>query len=130
MAGHPNAELLGRLFAAFGRRDGAAVAAIFDHEVVWRVGGSNPMTGEYRGWREVVRFLQRTTEETDGTYRSDLGWALADDERGVAVYRARGTRKGRTSDIEIVLLCGFRDGRIADVTAMPVDSAAFDTFWS
>jgi ketosteroid isomerase-like protein len=130
VAAHPNADLLGRLFAAFGRRDGAAVAAIFDHEVVWRVGGSNPMTGEYRGLREVVRFLQRTTEETDGTYRSDLGWALADDERGVAVYRARGTRNGRTSDIEIVLLCGFRLGRITDVTAMPVDSEAFDAFWS
>jgi uncharacterized protein len=88
------------------------------------------MTGEYRGRREVVRFLQRTTEETDGTYRSDLGWALADEDRGVAVYRARGTRKGRTSEVEIVLLCGFREGRIAEATALPMDSAAFDAFWS
>jgi hypothetical protein len=50
--------------------------------------------------------------------------------RGVAVYRAQGTREGRSSDIEIVLLCGFRDGRIAEATAVPLDAGAFDAFWS
>jgi ketosteroid isomerase-like protein len=127
---HPNAALLRRLFEAFGRRDGAAVAATFDHDVVWTVAGRNPMTGVYRGWREVVAFLRRTTQETDGTYRSELRWALADDENGVAVYRARGSRNGRRLDIDQVLLCDFLDGRIANVTAAPTDSAAFDEFWS
>ena len=103
---------------------------MFDRDVVWRVGGSNQMTGVYRGWRDVVRFLRRTTSETNGTYRSELRWALADDERGVAFYRARGTRNGQSSDLEIVLLCGFRDGRIAEATAVPVDAGAFDAFWS
>jgi ketosteroid isomerase-like protein len=127
---HPNAALLGRLFEAFGRRDGAAVATMFERDVVWRVGGRNPMTGAYRGWREVLRFLRRTTEETDGTYRSELRWALGDDGRGVAVYRARGTRNGRELDIDQVLLCEFRDGRICAVTALPFDAPAFDAFWS
>jgi len=106
------------------------VAAMFDHDVVWRVGGRNPMTGEYSGWREVVKFLRRTTQETDGTYFSELRYAFADDDRGVAVYRARGRRNGRALDIDQVLLCRFRDGRISDVTAAPVDSVAFDEFWS
>jgi uncharacterized protein len=127
---HQNARLLIRLFEAFGRRDGAAVAAMFDREIVWRVGGANPMTGEYRGWRDVVQLLRRTTRETDGTYRSELRWALADDDRGVALYRATGVRNGSTCDVEIVLLCGFRDGRVADATAVPVDVASFDAFWS
>jgi ketosteroid isomerase-like protein len=127
---HANAQLLRRLFDAFGRRDGAAVAAMFDHDVVWTVGGRNPMTGVYRGWREVVAFLRRTTQETDGTYRSELRWALADDRNGVAVYRARGRRNGRVLDIDQVLLCDFHDGRIANVTAAPTDSVAFDEFWS
>src|SRR5256885_16720548 len=113
-AEHPNAELLRRLFEAFGRRDGAAVAAMFDHDVVWRVGGRNPMTGEYRGWRAVVRFLRRTTEETDGTYLSELSYAFADDTRGVAVYRARGRRNGRELDIDQGLLCEFSHGRTPD----------------
>jgi ketosteroid isomerase-like protein len=127
--GHPNEKLLERLFQAFARRDGAAVAGMFDRGVVWRVEGNNRMTGEYRGWREVVQFLRRTTSETDGTYRTELRYAFADDERGVAVYRARGARDGRALDIEQVLLCRFSDGRIVDVTAAPVDSVAFDEFW-
>jgi ketosteroid isomerase-like protein len=88
------------------------------------------MTGEYRGWRDVVSFLRRTTRETDGTYRSELRWAVADDERGVALYTARGVRKDRSSEVDIALLCEFRDGRIARATAVPVDVAAFDAFWS
>ena len=103
---------------------------MFDHDVVWRVGGGNPMTGEYRGWREVVEFLRRTTRETDGTYRSEMRWAVADDDRGVALYTARGVRNGRSSEIDIALLCEFRDGRIAHATAVPVDAPAFDAFWS
>ena len=129
-AEHPNVALLRRLFEAFGRRDGAAVAAMFDHEVVWRVGGRNPMTGEYRGWREVVRFLRRTTSETDGTYRSELRWAFADDDRGVAVYRARGRRSDRTLDIDQVLLIEHRDGVWHEITAIPSDPPAFEAFWA
>lgn len=127
---HPHAGLMQRLFEAFGRRDGAAVAAMFDHDVVWRVGGDTPMSGEYRGWREVVRFLRRTTQETDGTYRSALVWALGDDGHAAAVYRARGARHGRELDIEQLLLCDVDEGRITAATAIPFDADAFTRFWS
>jgi ketosteroid isomerase-like protein len=119
-----------RLFDAFGRRDGAAVAAMFDHDVVWRVGGGTPMSGEYRGWRDVVRFLRRTTQETDGTYRSSLVWAVGGDEHAAAVYRARGVRHGQELDIEQLLLCDVRDGRITDATAIPFEPGEFARFWS
>jgi uncharacterized protein len=125
-----SADLMHRLFDAFGRRDGAAVAALFDHEVVWRVGGSTPMSGEYRGWRDVVRFLRRTTEETDGTYRSSLVWAVGDDTHAAAVYRARGERNGGALDIEQLLLCDVDDGRITRATAIPFEPAEFTRFWS
>jgi ketosteroid isomerase-like protein len=119
-----------RLFAAFGRRDGAAVAAMFEPDIVWRVGGGTPMSGEHRGWRDVVAFLRRTTQETEGTYRSSLVWAAGDDAHAAAVYRARGRRNGRELDIEQLLLCDLRDGRIATATAVPFDADAFTRFWS
>jgi ketosteroid isomerase-like protein len=125
-----SADLMQRLFDAFGRRDGAAVAGLFDHDVVWRVGGSTPMSGEYRGWRDVVQFLRRTTQETDGTYRSSLVWAAGDDDHAVAVYRARGERNGGTLDIEQLLLCDVVDGRITRATAIPFEPAEFTRFWS
>jgi uncharacterized protein len=122
--------LMRRFFDSFGRRDGAAVAAMFDHDVVWRVGGATPMSGEYRGWRDVVRFLRRTTEETDGTYRSALVWAIGAEGHAAAVYRARGARLGRGLDIEQLLLCDVDGGRITAATAIPFDADAFTGFWS
>ena len=128
---HPNAALARRIFEAFARRDGAAVVAALDDDVVWRVGGRSPVAGEYRGRREVIAFLRMTTESTGGTYRSSLRYALADDERAVAVYHARGERAdGRRIDIEQILLCAVRDGRFVEVVAVPTDQAAFDAFWA
>lgn len=128
---HPNAALARRIFDAFARRDGASVVAALDEDVVWRVGGVSPVAGEYRGRREVIAFLRMTTQETEGTYRSTLHYALADDERAVAVYRAQGSRPdGRAIDIDQILLCRIRDGRFVEVVAVPTDQGAFDAFWS
>ena len=125
---HPNAKLVRRLFGAFGN-DAKQISATFDRDVLWRVPGNTVMSGEYRGRRDVVDFLRRTGLETGGTYRSQLHTVFADDEWGLAVYRARGTRNGIDLDVEQALLFKFDDGAIAEVTAVPLDSA-FDAFWS
>lgn len=125
---HPNAELVRRLFGAFGS-DAMQISATFDRAVVWRVPGSTAMSGEYRGRREVVEFLRRTGLETDGTYGSRLHTVLADDEWGIAVYRAWGTRNGIELDVDQALVFKFGDGCIREVTAVPLDSA-FDAFWA
>jgi hypothetical protein len=55
---------------------------------------------------------------------------MADDERGVAVYRASGQRLGRTLDIDQVLLIELRDGRWQEIVAVPTDPDAFAAFWA
>jgi ketosteroid isomerase-like protein len=125
---HPNAQLVERLFGAFGN-DAKQISATFDRDVVWRVPGNTVMSGEYRGRREVVEFLRRTGIETGGTYRSRLHTVLADDDWGVAVYRAWGTRNGIDLDVDQALVFRFGDSCITEVTAVPLDSA-FDAFWS
>lgn len=125
---HPNAKLVRRLFGAFGN-DAKQISATFDRDVLWRVPGNTVMSGEYRGRRDVVDFLRRTGLETGGTYRSQLHTVFADDDWGLAVYRARGTRNGIDLDVEQALLFKFDDGAITEVTAVPLDSA-FDAFWA
>jgi ketosteroid isomerase-like protein len=124
---HANAELLQRLFGAFGK-DAMQISATFDREVVWRVPGTTSMSGEYRGRRDVVEFLRRTGLETDGTYKSELQSVIANDDWGLAVYRATGTRNGVRLDIDQALVVRFADGCITEVTAVPLDDA-FDAFW-
>jgi ketosteroid isomerase-like protein len=125
---HPNAALVRRLFAAFGK-DPMAVAAAFARDVVWRVPGNTVMSGEYRGRREVVEFLRRTGLETAGTYRSRLHTVFADDEWAVAIYRAIGSRNGIDLDVDQALVIRVGDGVVQEVTAVPLDSA-FERFWA
>jgi ketosteroid isomerase-like protein len=126
---HPNAQLLERAFAAFGR-DPLVVARTIADDAVWRVPGAGPMGGEYQGRDAILRFLRQTVVLTDGTYRTELRYVVADDERAVAVYRARGTRDSRAIDIDQALFCEIRDGQLVDVTAVPFDFAAFEAFWA
>jgi ketosteroid isomerase-like protein len=125
---HPNAALIRRLFAAFGR-DPKVIAAALARDVVWRVPGNTIMSGEYRGPREVVEFLRRTGIETEGTYRSRLHTVLADDDWAIAIYRAMGSRNGIDLDVDQALVIRCEDGRLKEVTAVPLDSA-FDAFWA
>jgi len=127
-AEHPNAALVRRLFASFGRNP-MAVAAALARDIVWRVPGNTVMSGEYRGRREVVEFLRRTGLETGGTYHSRLQTVLADDDWAVAIYRALGTRNGIDLDVEQALVIRIVDGVLQDVTAVPLDSA-FERFWA
>jgi ketosteroid isomerase-like protein len=126
---HPNAALLERAFAAFGN-DALVVARTLADDIVWRVPGTNAMSGEYVGRDATLQFLRQTIVLSGGTYRTELQYVVADDERAVAVYRARGEREGRTLDIEQALFCVIRDGQISEVTAVPLDFPAFDAFWA
>jgi ketosteroid isomerase-like protein len=125
---HPNAQLTRRVFGAFGK-DAMQISAALCRDIVWRVPGSTVMSGEYRGRREVVEFLRRTGLETDGTYGSTLHTVIANDDWGLAVYRAWGSRNGIDLDIDQAFVIRFEDGMWKEVTAVPLDSA-FDAFWS
>jgi ketosteroid isomerase-like protein len=127
-AEHPNAALVRRLFAAFGK-DAMAVSAALARDVAWRVPGNTVMSGEYRGRRGVVEFLRRTGIETGGTYRSRLHTVFADDDSAVAIYRATGSRNGIDLDVDQALVIRLAEGLLQDVTAVPLDPA-FERFWA
>jgi uncharacterized protein len=128
---HPNATRVREGFASFSGSDPKVLLSLFARDAVWHVPGTTSMSGDYRGLEAIVPFLRRTAELTNGTYRVDLLWVVADDDHAVAVYRARGEReRGRSLDIEQALLIELQDGLWTDVRAQPLDQAAFDAFWA
>ena len=129
MTEHPNTDLTRRIFDAFAGGDPRALVESIAEDAVWRVPGLAPVSREYRGRDEIFELFRMTRRLTDGTYRSRLLWSLADDDHAVAVYRATGTRDGRTLDIDQALLVTLRDGRWAEIVALPLDPAAFEAFW-
>jgi ketosteroid isomerase-like protein len=119
-----------RVFAAFRGGDPRALFDVIDDDAVWVVNGTVPVAQRYEGRDRIFELFRETRRLTDGTYLSELRWALADDAHACAVYRATGTRLGRTLDIDQVLLIEHRDGVWTHITAIPSDPPAFEAFWA
>jgi ketosteroid isomerase-like protein len=119
-----------RVFAAFLGGDARALFEVIAEDAVWRVPGSAPVAQVYDGRERIFELFRETRRLTDGTYRSELRWAVADEAHAVAVYRASGQRLGRRLDIDQALLIDHRDGVWHAVTAVPTDPVAFEAFWS
>jgi ketosteroid isomerase-like protein len=129
MSAAANEALVRQIFTAFARKEGFALRGLFAEDAVWTVPGAGVMAGVYRGREEIFRFLARLPKETDGTYGSELRDVLASDERAAALYRARGSRHGRTLELDQLLLFRIEDGLVREVLALPGDPAAFEKFW-
>jgi len=130
MSAAENGALVRRIFDAFARGEGFALRGLFAEDAVWTVPGNGVMAGEYRGRDEIFRFLARLPKETEGTYSSELRDVLTSDERAAALYRASGTRHGRTLELDQVLLFRIQDRLVCEVLALPSDPEAFEEFWA
>ena len=125
-----NEALVRRIFDAFSRKEGFALRGLFAEDAVWTVPGRGVMAGVHRGRDEIFRFLARLAKETNGSYGSSLRDVLASDERAAALYTASGSRRGKTLELDQVLLFRLEDGVVREVLALPGDPEAFDEFWA
>jgi uncharacterized protein len=126
MAEHPNIERLRTGYAAFSKGDLAALDDLFDENVVWHVGGRNQFAGEYRGRSDVYAFFGRIMEVTGGSFALDLHAVLADDEHGVALVIASGSREGRSVATQDAHVFHFRNGRVTEFWDASTDQHAGD----
>ncbi len=129
VAAAENEAIVRKIFDAFARTEGLALRGLFAEDAVWTVPGHGVMAGTYEGREAIFRFLAKLPRETDGTYRSELTDVLASESRAAALYRARGTRHGRTLELDQVLLFRIEDGLVESVLALPSNPDAFEAFW-
>jgi len=130
VAAADNEAIVRRIFDAFARKEGLALRGLFAEDATWCVPGRGVMASLYDGREAIFRFLAKLPRETGGTYSSELIDVLASEDRAAALYRARGTRFGRTLELEQVLLFGIEGGLVRDVLALPSDPDAFEDFWA
>jgi ketosteroid isomerase-like protein len=130
VAAPDNEALVRKIFDAFARKEGFALRGLFAEDAVWVVRGGGVMAGIHRGRDEIFRFLAKLPKETGGTYGSSLRDVLVSDERAAALYTARGTRHGRTLELDQILLFRIEGGLVREVLALPSDPRAFEEFWS
>lgn len=130
MSAAENGAIVRRIFDAFARKEGLALRGLFAEDAVWSVPGKGVMAGFYEGREAIFRFLAKLPKETEGTYGSRLIDVLVSEGRAAALYRASGTRHGRTLELDQVLLFRIEDGLVRHVLALPSDPDAFETFWA
>ena len=129
MSAAENAAIVRRIFDAFARKEGLALRGLFAEDAVWSVPGHGVMAGLRRTRGDLP--VPREAAEGDGRdVRLRAVDVLASDDRAAALYRARGTRHGRTLELDQVLLFRIEDGLVRHVLALPSDPDAFEAFWA
>jgi uncharacterized protein len=118
-------------FEAFANGDLATLQELFHPDIVWRVSGRSPMSGDYTGGNDVFAFFGRVLEETQGAFSQEVHAITDGDDHVVAITRAQGSRNGKTLDSNQVLVFHFDDAdKVTEVWLTAWDQYAVDEFWS
>ena len=126
---HPNAAAYRRTADAFRARDWDTVRSLVDDDVVWHIGGENPISGEYKGKEAVIGMFAKFAQLTEGTYEADVHDILASEEHTVVLGTYTATRRGRTRSARFVdVIHPGSDGKAKEFWRFFEDAAAEDEF--
>lgn len=127
---HRNEDLLRQGYQARARGDVRAVLDLLADDIVWHVGGHNPLSGDYRGKQEVRALFDRFAEGSGGTLRGEPHDVLANDEHEVGLVEFSAEHEGTSLRARAVHIAHVRDGAITESWHFWEDQNAVDDFWS
>jgi ketosteroid isomerase-like protein len=130
MGTQENAELVRRGYAAFSAGDIATLTEVIAEDAVWKVPGSNPMSGEKQGRDAILGYFGELMTASDGTFTVTLQDVVAGHDHTVGLQRDHAERNNKTDDQDAVLVFTIQDGRITAVQEFREDTARSDDFWS
>jgi ketosteroid isomerase-like protein len=130
-AQHANVQQAKRAYEAFGTGDMATVSELMTDDIVWHVGGNNPLSGEYKGKDAVFGFFGQLMQLTGGSFKLEIHDILANDEHTVVLVHSSAERNGKKLDSKAVHVThADPQGRVKEFWAFEEDSAAADAFFS
>lgn len=127
---HPNEELIRNGYEAFSKADMEAVTEFFADDIVWHVGGQNPLSGDYRGKDEVIGFFAKLAQTTGGTLSLEIHDVIANDEHGVALVASTAEREGKKLEQRAAHIFHLKDGKAVEFWGFGEDDRAADEFFS
>jgi ketosteroid isomerase-like protein len=130
MGEHGNVQRLREGYEAFAKGDLAALREFFADDILWHVPGDSPISGDYKGYDEVMGFFGRIMQETNGTLRNDVHDMLANDEHAVVLVDTSAQRGDKTLKARAAHVMHIKDGKITEFWNFTEDSTVFSDFWS
>ena len=127
---HPNVELVNGIYQAYADGDLPAVRRAYAGNVVLHGESAGVLSGTYSGIDDVMSWMARIGEETNGTWLLEPVRVIADDEYVVALQTASGRRGGKSIKTRQVIVSHVTDGQIDEVWFGTEDGSSLDAFWS
>lgn len=125
-----NVEMARKGYTAFNEAHLDDALETIADDILWHVGGDNPLSGEYRGKEAVLEFFMKFGQLTEGTYEADIHDILASEDHTVVIGTSTITRKGRTHTSRFVdIIHPANDGRAKEFWRFPEDQGADDEFY-
>lgn len=126
-----NADLVRRLYEAFEKGDGPALARILDDRVAWHVPGRSPVSGDHAPRDAVFAFFGQLRARSEGTFRATLREIYASETGAIARADVTGQRPdGRRYQGAYLLRFRIEADRIHEAWLVNEDQDAFERFWA
>jgi ketosteroid isomerase-like protein len=125
-----NATIIRKAYNDFAKGDIPAVLAVFDASITWHVPGHGPLSGDYKGPNEVVRFFQRTMELSGGAFSIEVHQVLAEDDVVVALVTVKAERNGQSATFPEVHVWRLANAKVTEFREFQGDEQTEDRFWS
>lgn len=126
---HPLVQAVRNYQAAMARGDYATGVTVFDPAVTYTVPGHNLLSGIYKGPEEVMGYLGKLMELTQGTYGiSEMHWLVNDKDQVILFIKNHADRNSRSFVWEETILFEFRNGKKHNLEHFQADQAGVDSF--
>jgi ketosteroid isomerase-like protein len=121
-------EIVQQWFDLITKGDAQAAFRLFTDDVVYHLKGTTPVSGVYRGLREIVEdFFTPWRKQIVGEIGLTLDELVGDGERVVALARGKAkTIYGLPYDNDYAFVFRLRDGKISEVVEY-LDTALVET---
>lgn len=126
---HPNETLLRGAYEEFIKGGIGSVIHLFDDDIVWRVAGHHPLSGDHKGKYGVSAFFRDLMDRSNGTFELEIIDVIAGDRHGVGLVRERARRNGNLYEVDAVQVWTIRDGLFTEFQHYVPDGRADDEFW-
>ena len=119
-----------RFYEAFRRGDLEALQRLMAPQFVWHIPGRSPVAGDHRGFAGLARVISLFMELSEGTLRGENHDIVSSPDHGVNLDRLTASRGSKKLDMPLAFVAHIENGRIAEAWDMPLDTRAWDDFWS
>jgi ketosteroid isomerase-like protein len=127
---HPHADLVRRLFDAFGQQNREEIVAVIAEDCVWRVPGNNVLAGEYEGRAAVLSLFGRLKRLFTGPAGFEIIDLAVSQDRVMSYQYGTVVVGGETVRLKECLVFRIDQGQVVEVDEFQYDQHTFDRVFS